>query len=392
MITVVLKKERERSVQKGHPWIFSGSIARVEGDQEHSDGAPCFIRSMSGTLLGNGYYNSRSSIRVRVWGYDNLILDKSQLEKRIRQAISLRYSLLESKSGDSCRLINSEGDFIPGLIVDKFGKGLCIQIQTAGMDRMRLEIIQLLKDLLKPDFIYERSDTDSAEREGLVPHNQLVSGVIPDNFTISEQGLLFAVDVTSGQKSGFFLDQRENRMLLREYCSGKNVGDCFCYSGGFSLNALQGGAASVISIDSSSAALELVKKNIALNEFDQNRSSVVEADIFKYLRTADESFDTIILDPPKFARHPGEVDQAARGYKDINLQALKKINSGGILFTFSCSGAVDFRLFRQIVYGAAIDAGRSVQILHRLSQPADHPVNISHLEGEYLKGLVLRVL
>jgi 23S rRNA (cytosine1962-C5)-methyltransferase len=259
------------------------------------------------------------------------------------------------------------------------------------MERFRELIISHLKSKISPGFIFERSDTEARNREGLVIKDGLVSGVMPENLELVENGLRFGVDLASGQKTGFFLDQRDNRRLLATYAGGASVCDCFAYSGGFTVYALAHGAKNVNTVDISKSAIALAKSNVQLNGLACSDEHFIVADVFSYLRETTGPYNLIILDPPKFAKHPGDVEKAARGYKDINLLAFKKAAKGGIVFTFSCSNAVDPTLFRQIVFSAAADSGRSVQVLHILGSGPDHPVNIAHREGEYLKGLVLRV-
>jgi len=387
MIEVVLKKNRERSVVQGNPWVFSGSIAQVQGTP--AAGELCKVKSASGAVLGCGYYNAASAITVRMLSQGDSEFTNSTLQMRIAAALSLRSSILGDAT-DSCRLINSEGDFLPGLIVDKYASGLVVQILTAGMERMRPEIIGALKSCIATSFIYERSDSEARTREGLPPADGLLMGTLPSSPMVKENGLLFATDIAGGQKTGFFFDQRYNRQLLRTFTAGKTVADCFSYCGPFSVAALAGGAVSVDAIDKSAGALALVKNNAALNGVSAAALATINADIFSYLRQTDKRYDCIVLDPPKFARHPGEVERASRGYKDINLLACKKVLPGGIIFTFSCSHAIDIKLFRQIVFAAAADSGRRFQLLHMLSAGPDHPVNLAHKEGEYLKGLVLR--
>jgi 23S rRNA (cytosine1962-C5)-methyltransferase len=253
-------------------------------------------------------------------------------------------------------------------------------------------VVDCIRDALSPRFIYERSEGEGVEREGMTPKNELVSGTLSAPCIVVENGIRFAVDLKGGQKTGFFIDQRENRVLVRRYAAGAEVADCFSYSGGFSLAALAGGAARVRSVDVSKSALALAKRNREENGFAAPDEDFIAADVFAWLREASRNFTLMVLDPPKFARHPAQRDRAARGYKDINLLALRLLRREGMLFTFSCSQAIDPRLFRQIVFGAAVDAQREVQVLHTMGQPEDHPVNIAHREGEYLTGLVLRVV
>lgn len=388
MIKIFLKSGKEKPVRMGHPWIFSGAISKIEGNAISGD--MCTIYSSKGDSIAYGYFNSKSAISVRILSL-HTPFTISELNRRIQTAIESRNSLIHNQN-DSCRLINSEGDFIPGLIVDKYGSGLVIQILTAGMELLRSDILNALIEYVKPLFIYERSDTDSRTREGLNVAQGLQYGELPAKIVLTELGLKFEVDIESGQKTGFFFDQRPNRDLLRKYAQGKRMCDCFSYSGAFSVNALAAEVQQIDSVDISKNASMLAQNNIALNGFNQQKIRFITADVFKYLRETVNNYDLIVLDPPKFAKHPGEVERAARGYKDINLCAIKKITAGGIIFTFSCSNAIDPRLFRQIVFAAAADAARPVQVLHSLTAGPDHPVNIAHREGEYLKGLVLRVM
>jgi 23S rRNA (cytosine1962-C5)-methyltransferase len=386
MLDIQLKKGRDTPVRNGSPWVFSGSIARVAGAAE--PGAPCRVIADSGETLGHGYYNERSTLCVRLLTRGDRLFNAGLLRDRIAMAIQRRLSMLAKAR----RLVNSEGDFLPGLIVDQYGSGVCVQFGAAGMNRWRDEIITFLKDALSPSFIFERSDTEAAVREGLDAHSGLLHGALPDPLTITEHDVSFQLDLAAGQKTGFYLDQRDNRLLIRQYCAGKRVLDCFCYSGGFALNAVKVGAESTVGIDASKKALALAERNRSCNDMTERQLRFRAADVFKYLRESEDRRDVIILDPPKFAKHPGHVRRAARGYKDINLLALKNLSPEGVLFTFSCSQAINATLFRQIVFGAAIDAGRRVQVLHVLHQSPDHPVDLAHREGDYLTGLALRVL
>jgi 23S rRNA (cytosine1962-C5)-methyltransferase len=414
-VNIRLKPGKDKPVRNGHPWIFSGAVAKVEGAVDLRDRL-CTVYSVDGERLGVGYYNDKSTIRVRMLSVDTavnnnvnttrsalppLTFTAKDLHNRIRQSINVReknglLTINAVNCTDSCRLVNSEGDFLPGLIVDKYGSGVCIQIGTAGMECWRDAIVEALSDIVNPAFIYERSDTSSREREGLPLSGGLIAGTLPETLVITENGVKYKADLRAGQKTGFFFDQRENRALIRRYAAGRNVCDCFSYSGGFAINAALGGAVSVVAVDSSEDAGNCLSENACLNDV----SGVVKflkSDAFTFLRQlrpgggTDAPIGLLILDPPKFANHPSEVDRAARGYKEINLAGMRALASGGVLFTFSCSGAVDPYLFRQIVFGAAADARRGVQILHALTAGPDHPINIAHREGEYLKGLVLLV-
>jgi 23S rRNA (cytosine1962-C5)-methyltransferase len=390
MLKIRLKKGRDKPIRNGHPWVFSGAVDAIEG--KAAPGEWCTVISNGGETIGTGYYNPHSSICVRMLSSDARLFDESDMLRRIDRAVGFRAGLSGSPDTTACRLVNAEGDFLPGLIIDKYNDGLCVQVLTAGMELLRGPVFSHLEKTLRPRFIYERSDSDSREREGLKPQSGLICGNLPEEMTFKENGLLFAIDIVHGQKTGYFLDQRDNRRLAGVYASGAAVCDCFSYSGGFTVYALARGARSVHAIDQSASALETAHRNIELNGLVLKKGRLIVEDVFSFLRRTESVYDLIILDPPKFAKHPGEVPRAARGYKDINLLAFKKAAPGGVVFTFSCSGAIDPRLFRQIVFSAAADSGREAQVLHALCGGPDHPVNIGHPEGDYLKGLVLRVM
>ncbi len=389
MVKVYLRNGKDKALRMGHPWVFSGAVHHVEGQADA--GTICDVFTAGGELLGSGFINPGSTIRVRMLSTNGEMFNPSDLSQRIADAIALRAPLLDDKT-DCCRLVNSEGDNLPGLIVDKYGPGLCVQILTAGMEKFTAEIVSCLGQCMSPDFIYERSDTDARLREGLSGRDGCMKGTLPPSVTVLENGLRFNADIATGQKTGFFLDQRDNRALFAAYAKGKTLCDCFCYSGGFSVYGLSHDARYSTLVDISKEASGVAKSNCALNNIDRSRFETVGADVFDYLRKTDKQFECIVLDPPKFAKHKGEVSAAARGYKDINLLAMKNIRKNGILFTFSCSNAIDPNLFRQIVFAAAADSRRHVQVLHVLCAAPDHPFNIAHREGEYLKGLVLRVI
>jgi 23S rRNA (cytosine1962-C5)-methyltransferase len=390
MIVVYLQKGKDKPIRMGHPWVFSGAVSRVQGEGPEAGGEICDIVTESGERLGSGFYNSNSTIRVRMLTKGNERFDAGTLSRRITDAVALRRPILAGGT-DSCRLVNSEGDRLPGLIVDKYADGLCLQILTAGMERFRPLILDTLKQCCEPHHIFERSDSDARTREGLPESDGLLFGEMPPRCVALESGLRFRADLAAGQKTGLFLDQRENRKLFSAYAAGRTICDCFCYSGGFSIYGLKSGAVFSMLVDISKDALKIAEENCGLNGIDPERYDTAAADVFDYLRKTDRRFDAVVLDPPKFAKHKGEVDRAARGYKDINLLAMKNILANGIVFTFSCSNAVDPYLFRQIVFAAAADSQRQVQVLHVLGAGPDHPFNIAHREGEYLKGLVLRV-
>jgi len=381
--TVYLKKGREKPVLTGNPWIFSGAVARIEGNAV--PGTICRVMDANGSVLGTGYYNAASAICVRILSLGSAPFGIAELCSRIDTAIELRKRLFAEPGTTAFRLINSEGDFLPGLIVDSYANTLCIQILTAGMETFRTAIIEHLTKTRTPACIYEKSDTDARTREGLMAQAGLIYGTLPEQLIFTENNLLFCIDFAHSQKTGFFLDQRDNRRLLGSYAENANACDCFAYSGGFTTYALAGKARFVHMVDISKNAVEHARTNVRLNNLPVVDENFIVDDVFTYLRRiTDAQYDLIVLDPPKFAKHPGEVERAARGYKDINLLAFKKIAPGGIVFTFSCSNAVDIQLFRQIVFGAAADSGRSVQVLHILSAGTDHPVNLAHREGNYL--------
>ena len=390
MSTVLLKPGREKSLLRRHPWIFSGAIQQVTGDP--ASGETVDLLSSNWQWLARASYSPSSQIRARVWTFEDEPIDKEFFRKRIRAAIDSRTSLLYSHHTDSLRLIYAESDFVPGLIVDRYKDTLVMQCLTAGSEFWKETLADLLLEETGLSTIYERSDADVRELEGLQPKTGILRGELDSFiFPITEHNLKFNINLQSGHKTGSYLDQRENRLRVRELANDKDVLDCFCYTGGFTVNALAGGAESVLSIDSSTEALALCKENVTLNQLSAEKHTLLEGDVFQLLRKfrdENRSFDMIILDPPKFAPTAAQAERAARGYKDINLLAFKLLRSGGILVTFSCSGGVDAGLFQKIVAGAALDAGVEAQILEHVFQAADHPVSLHFPEGAYLKGLI----
>jgi len=391
---IILRAGREKSLLRHHPWIFSGAIERVDGAPVSGDTLP--VHDDAGNFLALAAYNPDSQITARVWSFNEAEkIDTEFFRKRIDSALAARNELKLAEHSNGMRLIHAESDGLPGLIVDRYGDVLVMQIGSAGPERWRDTIADILQDLCKPVCIYERSDSDSRGLEGLELRNGALRGKLPDNVEVIENGLRFSVDVAAGQKTGFYLDQRDNRALTETLAQDKDVLNCFCYSGGFSLYALRGGAKSVLSIDASAEALQLAQRNLELNELEPSRAEWQCADVFQALRTLrdqNRKFDLIILDPPKFAPTAAFAEKAARGYKDINLLAFKLLRPGGLLCTYSCSGGISADLFQKIIAGAALDAGVDVQIVHHLHASADHPVLLSFPEGAYLKGLVLRVV
>ncbi len=399
MAELILKPGREKSLLRLHPWIYSGAVEVIKGDPK--PGETITILDEKKHFLASAAYSPVSSIRARVWSFvENETIDEEFFSKRIDKALSIRSipglvkrhgdGELDGKNLDAMRLIHAESDHLPGLIVDRYGDALVFQSLTAGSEYWREVFADLLMQKTGAGGIYERSDADVREMEGLPVRKGLLRGNVEQVITISEYGIRINVDVVSGHKTGFYLDQSWNRKRIGELAAGRDVLNCFCYTGGFSLHAAAGGAKTVLSVDSSADALEIGKQNAALNHLE-NGLEWREADVFQILRKfRDErrSFDMIILDPPKFAANFSQAEKAARGYKDINLLAFKLLRPGGILATFSCSGGINEDLFQKIVAGAALDAGVEASIVEHLHQSADHPVSIHFPEGAYLKGLI----
>jgi len=393
MNKIILKEGREKSLLRRHPWVFSGAIKCVEGSP--IDGDTVQIYSTQGTFLAQAAYNAHSQIAARVWSWNaEQSIDAAFFRKKIIHALALRKNLKLAQHSTGLRLIHGVSDGLPGLVVDQYGDVLVIQIGSAGAERWRDTCAEILQEMCNPVCIYERSDSDSRALEGLPERNNVLYGNLPESLTIVEHGLHFAVDVAHGQKTGFYLDQRDNRELIGTLAQDKDVLNCFCYSGGFSLYALRGGAKSVLSIDSSNEALQLAQRNVELNGLDASRAEWQCIDVFqalRKLRDQNRKFDLIILDPPKFAPTAAFAEKAARGYKDINLLGFKLLRPGGMLATYSCSGGINDDLFQKIIAGAALDAGVTAHIIHKLYAAPDHPILLNFPEGAYLKGLVLRV-
>jgi 23S rRNA (cytosine1962-C5)-methyltransferase len=390
---VILKPGREKPLLRRHPWVFSGAITRLEGEPQ--PGETVCVRSSADAFLAYAAYSPESQIRARVWTWDEAqAVDAAFLRARLENAIAVRKALIEKNITDAVRLVHAESDGIPGLIVDRFGGGLVVQFLSWGVEYWREIILQSLADLVQPAWIYERSDADVRALEGLERIGLVDGTQLGEDLVIHEHGLAYVLDVIGGHKTGFYLDQRDNRLAFRELVAGAEVLDCFAYTGGFTLNALAGGAASVVVVDSSGPALAQARTNITGNHLSPEKVELIEGDVFEVLRKfrdAARSFDAIVLDPPKFAPTSAQVQRAARAYKDINLLAFKLLRPGGKLVTFSCSGGVDAGLFQKIVADAALDAGVQAQIVRYLHQAGDHPVALNFPEGAYLKGLVCRV-
>ncbi len=390
MANIILNAGREKSLLRRHPWIFSGGIKHVDGNP--ASGSTVDLLSSDKQFLARASYSPHSQIRARVWTFDDEPVDKEFFRKRIRKAIDTRQRLNVKGQSNAYRLIYAESDGVPGLIIDRYNDVLVMQCLTAGAEYWKETFADLLLEETGLTILYERSDADVRELEGLESKVGLLRGALSNfKFPIMENNLRYIIDFQSGHKTGFYLDQRQNRFRVRELAKDKDVLDCFSYTGGFTLNALAGGAKSVLSVDSSADALELCKENVLVNDFPAEKHTVLEGDVFQLLRKfRDEarSFDLIILDPPKFAPTAAHAEKATRAYKDINLLAFKLLRPGGMLVTFSCSGGIDAGLFQKIVAGAALDAGVDAQIVEHLSQGADHPISLHFPEGAYLKGLV----
>ncbi|MBN2009805.1 class I SAM-dependent methyltransferase [candidate division KSB1 bacterium] len=395
MNTIKLKPGRERSMKRKHPWIFSGAIA--DKDINFPDGETVAIIDDNGKWLASGAYSSHSQIRVRIWSFDSGDeIDVFFLKRRIDRSLQRRSSITELRDSNAYRLVNAESDGLPGLVVDRYDNFIVCQFFSSGAEHWKREIVDILMGLDSVKGVYERSDADVRKLENLPLTAGLLAGQEPpEQIEIQEGAAKFLVNIRSGHKTGFYLDQRENRLLMNAFAPSKDVLNCYAFTGGFGIHALHADAKSVTQLDSSAEAIALAKANAMLNGFSENDGvSHITGDVTQQLRRfRDEGrqFDVIVLDPPKFAINAGQVDKAARAYKDINLWAMKLLSPGGTLFTFSCSGHVDRLLFQKIVAGAALDAGRDVIVTHHLSQAADHPVATNFPEGEYLKGLVCSV-
>ena len=394
MTELILKPGKERSLYRRHPWIFEGSVARLNGRAKPGDTVD--VLDADGRVLARAAWSPKSQIRARIWSSDpQTIIDDAFFKRRVADAVARRQAMPQLAGQEGMRLIHGESDGLPGVIADRYGDTICLQLTAAGPDKWRKAIVGALVKATGVTRIYERSDSDVRGLEGLEPVTGWVHGEAPDTaLSIDENGVRLGVDVVGGHKTGFYLDQRDNRLLTRDLAAGKAVLNCFCYTGGFSLQALAGGAASTLSIDSSGPALVGARANLAMNpQLDASRAEWLEADVFEALRVFRKEgrrFDLIVLDPPKFAPSAAHAERAARAYKDINLLGFRLLNPGGYLMTYSCSGGIGLELFQKIVAGAAVDAGRDARILRRLAAGPDHPIALHFPEGEYLKGLLVQ--
>ena len=391
MHKLILRPGREKALKRRHPWIFSGAVARVEGEPASGDSVE--VWSSAGEFLAVAAYSPHSQIRARVWDWHNRVIDGDFFRERIARALNQRAGLLAESAANALRFVHGESDGLPGIVADGYGDTVVLQLTSAGAERWREEIADALQQATGAVRVWERSDADVRELEGLAPRCGPLRGTPPpQTIVVREYGLEFQVGLESGHKTGFYLDQRDNRRALRAIAAGCDVLDCFAYTGGFTINALAAGACAVTAVESSGAALELARANAELNGLPA--AEWIEGDVFQRLRQfRDQSrkFDLIVLDPPKFAPTAAHAERASRAYKDINLLAFKLLKPGGALMTFSCSGGVSADLFHKIVAGAALDAGIGARIEGWLHAAPDHPVALNFPEGEYLKGLLCRL-
>lgn len=390
--TIVLKRGKADSLRRFHPWVFSGAIQTLPDDLK--EGEIVRVEDASSQFLAVGHYQI-GSIAIRILSFEDVVVDDAFWDERLSEALMLRRALnLLRADNNIFRLVHGEGDRLPGLIVDIYGETAVMQAHSVGMHYARHQIAQSLQRILGKSVtqVYYKSETTLPYKANLEELDGPLLGNVSNNNVAVENDLRFHIDWLRGQKTGFFIDQRENRLLLQHYSNKRHVLNMFCYTGGFSVYALRGGAQEVVSVDSSAKAIDLTNANVALNYPNCDHHKAYAEDAFKFLDKADDAYDLIVLDPPAFAKHKEAVRNALKGYTRLNLQAMRKIKHGGILFTFSCSQAISKDQFRLAVFTAAAQSGRYVRILHQLHQPADHPVNIYHPEGEYLKGLVLEII
>ncbi|PWK76656.1 23S rRNA (cytosine1962-C5)-methyltransferase [Mucilaginibacter oryzae] len=394
MINVILKKGKEKAVLQRHPWVFSGAIEKVKGKPANGDVVQ--LLNSQGEFLAYGFYNDQSRVTLRLleWNKD-VQVNEAWFREKVAAAVKSRANILAGGT-NTCRLIFSESDYLPGLIVDKYAGHLAVQVLTSGIQNMMPVIIDELKQLLNPESISDKSDNASRAHEGLAEaENKVLAGSPPPELVeVLENNVVYGINITEGQKSGFYCDQRDNRHVLALHTKDKKVLDCFCYTGGFTLNSLKEGAASVTSVDSSALAIETLAENIRLNNLDASKHRAIKSDVnaqLRKFRDEGEKFDVIVLDPPKYAPSRSALTRASRAYKDLNRLGMLLLNEGGLLATYSCSGAMDMETFKQVIAWAALDAGKQVQFIYQFHQPEDHPVRASFPEGEYLKGLLCRV-
>lgn len=390
---LVLNTDREKSLSRKHPWIFEGAVKKLQGRANIGDTVD--IVSEKGKWLARGAFSPHSQIRARVWTFDkNEPVDNVFFKKRIHAAFEKRKTLIQRHNTNAYRLIAAESDGLPGVTIDVYANVVVLQLLSAGAEKNRDKIVSAVVSVFPKSVIHERSDVDVRKKEGLEPLVQTIKGELPDIVDIFENDIKIRVDLVNGHKTGFYLDQRQNRLNAGSLCKGKSVLNCFSYTGTFGLYALKQGAKSVINVDASESALSMSKQNISINKLDSAKVSHLKADVFELLRQYkidNKKFDVIILDPPKFIDNKNHLKRAARGYKDINRLAFSLLNEGGYLLTYSCSGLMPSDLFQKVVADGALDANVDAQIIKRLEQDEDHPISTAFPEGHYLKGLVCRV-
>lgn len=391
---IYLEAGREKSLKRKHPWVFSKAIKKVKGKPGIGDTVE--IYSQDGQYLATGAYSPESQIRARIWTFNQAEqIDTDFFERKLRQALDARQYVIEEGGLTGFRLSAAESDGLPGITIDKFQHVIVCQLLSAGAERFKANIVEALRRVFPDCVVYERSDVDVRKKEGLEKVTGVLHGTLPSEpVIIQENGLNIEVDIVNGHKTGFYLDQRDSRAALERFSKDKEVLNCFCYTGTFALYALRGGCTRVTNVDVSEQALALAKKNVEHNNLDLSKVDFVKQDVFKLLRQYREEgklFDTIVMDPPKFAENKAQLTGACRGYKDINMVAMQILKPGGTLLTFSCSGLMDQNLFQKVVADAALDAGKELLIMERLNQAPDHPISGNYPEGFYLKGLICKV-
>jgi 23S rRNA (cytosine1962-C5)-methyltransferase len=393
MTSITLKVEREKSMLRRHPWIFEGAIEKTEGVIRSGDTVD--ILANDGTWLAKAAYSPESQIRARVWSFTKSeVIDNAFFKRKIEQALARKQEILKKHNTNAFRLIAAEADGLPGITIDVYVNVVVVQLLSTGAEKHRSKILWAILQLFPDAIVHERSDVDVRKKEGLIPVVQTLHGELPDSVIIEENGIKICVDLINGHKTGFYLDQRENRRIAASYSEGKTVLNCFSFTGTFGLYALAAGATQIINVDASESALTLSAKNVSINGLDESKVTHLKRDVFELLREYKEAgtkFDVIVLDPPKFVSSKHNLSKASRGYKDINRLALSLLNENGTLLTFSCSGLMPQDLFQKIVADAALDAQRNVFFVQRLAQSEDHPVSGNFPEGYYLKGLVCKV-
>ncbi|MGJ8674915.1 MAG: class I SAM-dependent rRNA methyltransferase [Pseudoalteromonas sp.] len=393
MSSITLKIERDKSMLRRHPWIFEGAIEKTEGRMNSGDTVD--VLASDGTWLAKAAFSPESQIRARVWSFTKSeAIDNVFFKRKLEQALARKQEILKKHNTNAFRLIAAEADGLPGITIDVYVNVVVVQLLSAGAEKHRSKILWAILQLYPDAVVHERSDVDVRKKEGLTPLVQTLHGELPESVIIEENGVKIYVDLINGHKTGFYLDQRENRRIAASYCAGKSVLNCFSFTGTFGLYALAAGATEVINVDASESALALSSKNVAINGLDESKVTHLKKDVFQLLRDYKEAgttFDVIVLDPPKFVDSKHNLNKASRGYKDINRLALSLLNENGTLLTFSCSGLMPQDLFQKIVADAALDAQRNVYFVQRLAQSEDHPVSGNFPEGYYLKGLVCKV-